>query len=359
MRIVISGVVCLLIAGAGAAVIFLTAFFSENPEGVSADQGDVLPAAPVQIEILEPGIVDDVLLLTGRLFAWEEAMVSAETAGAIDWKGVERGDVVSKGQELFHIDVRSIRSTHEQAKARNTLATQNLERARNLVSRGVASQESLEQAQSQYTVAAADLQAAEIQLAKSVVKAPFDGIVDELPREIGEFVDVGTALLRLIQVDPINAAIPVPETDIRFFRVGSKVALSVEALPGEVFEGEIFRVATSADTLTRTFGVEISIANPEGILKPGMTVRARFVRQQFENAITAPLFSIISMENQRFVVVEEAGEAHLRPIQVGRIIGDRVHVTQGLSAGEHLIIAGQRDLREGQPVVVSNETSAL
>jgi len=358
MRILLSGAICLLIAGIGAAIIFLTVTSGDGKADASPDE-DRIPPVPVKIEVLQPTVVDDALLLTGRLFAWEEAVVSAETAGALEWRGIQRGDLVQKGQELFHVDVRTIRVSLEQAEARYTLANQNLERAQNLQARGVSSQQSLEQAISERTVAASELSAARIQYAKSVVKAPFEGIIDELYREVGEFVDAGTTLVRVIRIDPINAAIPVPESDIRYFEVGSKVNLTVEALPGEHFTGDIFRIATSADTLTRTFGVEVSIPNADSRLKPGMTIRARLVRQQFENAITAPLFSIISMENQRFVAVEENGEAHIRAIEVGRIVGDRVHVTKGLAAGEHLIVAGQRDLREGQRVIQSDETPGI
>jgi len=358
MRIVISGVICLLIAGVGAAIVIFTLAGGDKTAGAASAPAE-LPTVPVRIEVLQPSVVEDTLYLTGRLFAWEEAVISAEMAGAVDWRGVERGARVQKGQELFHVDVRSIRALLNQAEARHTQAKQALERARNLHERGVGTQQSLDQAIIDESILASELENARIQHEKSVVRAPFDGLVDVLDREVGEFVDAGTALLRLIRTDPINAAIPVPEADIRYFEVGSNVVLSVEALPGEVFEGGIFRIATSADTLTRTFGVEVAIENPDMRLKPGMTVRARLVRREFHDAITAPLFSIISMENQRFAVVEEDGEAHIRHIEVGRIVGDRVHVTRGLSAGERLIVTGHRDLREGQRVTVDAETPGI
>jgi len=147
--------------------------------------------------------------------------------------------------------------------------------------------------------------------------------------------------------------VAVPEQDILRFEAGDPVDLTLEALGGDGRAGSIYRIATTADMLTRTFQVEVAVDNADGLLKPGMTVRARLLRGRFEDAIAAPLFAVMAVENQHFVAVEEEGIARLRQVKLGRTQGDRVHVTEGLAAGERLIVTGQRDLRDGDAVNVT------
>lgn len=349
-----SVVLCVLVIALGTGVTYaLITLNAKNKAVTDAEKSDTI--TNVKVEVIRPVVLDDLLVLTGRIDAWKEVVLSAEVAGNIEWQGVEEGDRVRRGQELLRIDTTWYQTAHDQALAQDLLAAQELERAQRLRESGVSSPQELDRALAQQKVAAADLAAAKTQLGKTVVAAPIDGIIDTLEEERSEWASKGEALVRLVQVDRVKAMVGVPERDIRHFKLGDEVTVIPDALPEHVFTGTIYRMATSADKTTRTFETEIELDNAAALLKPGMTIRAHLVRGTYPDAIVIPIFAVLSLENQRFVVVEQGGVAHLRPVQIGVLRGDHVQITEGLEPGDRLIVVGQRDLRDGEPVRVMAE----
>lgn len=356
MRTLISIGACLFIVVAGVAAVM--AITARAARAQVAPEPEPIPPALVRLQTVTPGVVEDFLPLTGRLDPWEERTISAETTGPVTWQGIQEGQRVRKGQEVVRVDTTPIRATHAQADARLRLAEEELRRLSDLREAGVASPQDLDRARTERNVAAAELAANDTRLDRSVIHAPLDGVIDRLFVREREFVDMGTALYRIVQVDRLKAVLPIPERDIMRFSEGDAVTVQVDALDGESFEGRIYRIAPTADRATRTFATEVEIDNAAGRLRPGMTVRAMLVRDRFENAVSIPLFCVLSMENQHFVAVERDGVAELRAVELGRVQGDRVHVRAGLAPGDHLIIEGHRDLRIGQPVRVADDAAA-
>jgi membrane fusion protein, multidrug efflux system len=354
MKHLFSFALCLLIAGGGAAFLFMLSVMKSE----EVDSTAISPAAPatnVRIEVLEPAPIDDVLLLTGRIDPWEEVLLSAEVSGVIERNTVQEGDTVRKGQELIKINQIWYDAAHTQALAQHELANQELDRIKNLRQSGVSSPQDLDRTITQQKLAAADLAFSRTQLEKSSVFAPINGVVDTLELKEGEWAERGKPLMKLVQVDRVKAIIGIPDRDIPRFALGDEVNITLDALPDQKFTGVVYRIATSADTMTRTFNTEIELDNAEGLLKPGMTLRARLIRDSFPDAITVPIFSVLSVQNQRFVAVESNAITEIRPIEVGILQGNRVQVTNGLAPGEHLIVVGHRDLRPGEPVRVMSQ----
>lgn len=312
-------------------------------------------AANVRVHTLTPGLLEDTLTLTGSVAPWEEVTLSAELAGRIEWQGIDDGDMVEAGRELLRIDTESLRARHAQAESQLKLAEQELVRVQALSRNGVSSPQELDRAQANRDVAATDLRVSEIALAKSVVRAPLSGVADPVFHEVGEYVDVGTPLARIVQVDRVKVLVGIPEREVPLFSAGDAIEVTVDALPGEVFSGTIYRIATTAEPSTRTFVTEVEVANAEGLLRPGMIARLKFVRKIYPDAVAVPIYSVITLDDRHIVFVEEGGKALAREIETGFYQGNMVHVTQGLSAGDRLIVVGQRDLRDGQAVVVQPE----
>lgn len=356
MKMLLSLVLCLIIIGVGVGVVY--AVQALYPKAPLPDNGpETRSAVNVHVKTVRLEPMDDLLLLTGRIEAWEQRVISAEVAGTVDWQGIEEGDLVSAGQEIFKLDTAWYVAAHSQARAQSELAGQELDRAQGLKRSGVSSPQELDRAVTQKKLAAADVQAASTQLEKASVRAPISGVIDKLYLKGNEWADRGQPLVRIIQTDRVKAIAGLPERDAPRFSVGDPVAVTLDALSGMRFEGKIFRIATSANPLTRTFNAEIELDNANGTLKPGMTVRAQFIRQTFAETIVVPIFSVLSLENQRFVLVEDQGTARMRPIETGILQGDRVQVAKGLQAGDRLIVVGQRDVHDGEKVQVVKEVS--
>jgi membrane fusion protein (multidrug efflux system) len=353
VRTIVSLAACVAIIAVGAGIVVVVAW-ARNDDSETETRAERL--SNVRIEVLEPVTVEDIVTLTGRIMAWEDVVVSSETRGKVDWQGVQEGQSVAAGEELFKIDTKSIQARLSQARAQCTLCDQEYERVKNLKERGVSPDQALDNAVANKDVAAANLQMLQIELAKSVIAAPFDGIVDKVFAEQEEFVDVGTPLAHLVQVHKVKAEVGLPERDVPFFSEGDRVSVRLDALPDRTFEGIIHRIATSADMMTRTFLTEIELDNPEGCLRPGMIARADMVRNTYPNSIQIPIFAAILADEQRFVFVEEDGVARLRAVEAGVIQGSSAQITKGLSAGDHLIVSGQYDVRDGEPVNVQQES---
>jgi len=347
--------VCLLVLATGAGVVWWA--WAAHAKAVQAARRELAASVSekvvnVSVQVLEGTTIEDRLVLTGAVAPWEVVQLSAEVGGKVEWQGVDEGDVVSAGQELVRVDTEAIRVQLDQARAEHSLAVQELDRLRNLRRAGVSSPQEVDRATTQRDVASATVRALDIQLAKSVLKAPLDGVVDALTKEAAEFVDRGESLVRLVQVHKVKVEVGIPERDVPFFKKGDRVTVRVDALPDREFAGTVYRIATTADLRTRTFGAEIEVDNVEGVLKPGMIARARLIRHAYPDAVSAPIFSVIAIENRYIVYVEEEGLAQARDVEVGIFQDNLVHIRKGLSPGDRLIVAGQRSVRPGDRVRV-------
>lgn len=350
-RGLLSVLICLGIMAVVATVVVVTATVAPSEAKIDTNAADErMPQ--VTVRVLESETVEDKLVLTGSIQPWEEVILSSEVRGKIEWKGVEQGDVVEAGQELYRVDTESIRARLRQATAQHKLALQELERIERLAKSGAGTAQSLDSAVANRDVAASALRMLEIQLEKSLVKAPFDGIVDTILVDQDEFVDIGTPLARLVQVHKVKVMFGIPERDIANFKRGDEVRVRMDAIEDRVFDGVIHKIATSADMSTHTFNAEVAVENSEGLLKPGMIARGTFVRDIHPNSLMIPLFTAILLDEQRVAFVEDDGVAQLRPIEVGLVQGSSVEVTDGLQPGDRLIVKGQYEVRPGEKVDV-------
>lgn len=352
MRILTTIVVCgvIILGGYGVSTAASRVRASRLAEPTTQAK-DRVPS--VKVMPLKSCTLEDRLVLTGGVLPWEDILVSAETNGKIEWQGVDEGDLVQAGQELVKIDTRLLNAQHDQASAQEKLAAQELQRVQSLAEKGVATTQASDKVLADKDMAAASVRLVEIQLQKSVVKAPVSGVIDRLFKDVSEFVDTGMPLARLVQIDKLKVSVGVPEREVSSFAVGASAVVTLDALPGREFPGTIHRIATTADPSTLTFITEVAVENPEGIIKPGMIARVRLVRRTCPDSVVVPIFSVMTVENQRYVMIEENGVAHARPIEIGIIQEDVVQALSGLKAGDRLIVAGQRELMEGDPVEVA------
>lgn len=350
-RGLLSVLICLGIMVAVAAVVGVTVWV-QSSEAKTETNGAAKRVPQVSVRVLKSETVEDGLVLTGSVQPWEEVILSAEVRGKIEWKGIEQGDVVTAGQELYRVDTKSLRARLEEAEAQYKLALQELERIERLAKSGAGTAQSLDNAIANRDVADASLRRLQIEVAKSVVKAPFDGVVDTILVDQNEFVDVGTPLARLVQVHKVKIVFGIPERDIVHFQIGDSVRVRMDAIAARTFEGVIHKIATSADMTTHTFRAEVAVENPEGLLKPGMIGRGTFVREIYPDSLMIPLFTAVLLDEQRVAFVENNGIAELRPIEAGLVQGSSVQVTDGLEPGDHLIVKGQYEVRPGEKVDV-------
>jgi len=327
----------------------------------SKEQQDTLPVARpekiVQVSV-QPLVFEnltDTFTLPASLDAWEDLTLAAETAGAV-WKiNFQEGAQVKKGQVLLEIDPETVKSYLRRDEQNVIVLEKKLVRYRQLEDEGLISQQELDNMENSVTAAHAALQATRLRLAKSFPRAPVSGIIDHLFVDRGEYVDPGKPLVRLVQVARLKVIADVPEKDVAFLRVGQQVEIVPASINNRVrnpVSGVIKSIAYSADKMTRTYRTKITIDNRNAELRPGMIVRAKFVRQQLDNVIAVPLFAVMDRNGRKIVFLDDSGSAHKVEVVTGSSIGQRIVVREGLTAGQSLVVKGQQLLTDGARIEV-------
>ncbi len=306
----------------------------------------------VEVREIVPQTLHDVVLLPAEAASWLEVRLAAETAGNVEKLLVREGDRVTQGQVLAHIDVTALGAELARAQAGFELIEDQLRRRERLFEDSIISEEELDKLRVEHVLARETVRQAKIEYNHGLVRATMDGRVNDLFIESGEFVDRGQAMMELVNIETIKFQVQVPEMDVRYLQTGQPVQIMVDAFPDQAFAGVVDFVAFKADAATKTFRTQVVVDNPDDVIRPGMIARAAFVRRVIPEGVAIPLSALIDRGGERMVYVEEDGVARGRKVEIGVIERDRVQITKGLSFGDRLIVAGQREVEEGSAVVV-------
>ena len=310
------------------------------------------PVIPVAVMVIKPVTMRDVIFLPGETEAYEDVNVAANTAGRVDWIGPREGQKVNKGDLLVKIDVSTLKASLDHARAAFKLADDLYQRRKRLFENNIIAGEELDQSETQRTLALADLEQIRERYNHGFPKSPVTGIVNHRYVDVGEYADIGKPIVDIVNIDKIKINVQVPELDVRFVKKGQPTPVKIDAFPERTIIGTVDFVSFKADSATKTFLVRSIIDNPDHDIRPGMIGRVAFVRRVIANAVAAPLFSLVDKGGDRIVFVEKDGVAESRTISIGVIEGDRVQITSGLVAGDHLIVKGHTEVEDGMKVIV-------
>jgi RND family efflux transporter MFP subunit len=174
--------------------------------------------------------------------------------------------------------------------------------------------------------------------------------------EVGTLVSSGTAVARIVDLNPVKIRGGVPERYAADIAGGASATVTFDVLEGEVYEGTLTYVGSAVDARNRTFPVEFTMPNPGGVVKPEMVANLALVRRTVEDAVVVPQDAIIRVENGYVVMVAEGeGEnrvARSRPVALGPSQSNQVVVNEGLAAGEQLVVVGQLQVADGDRIRV-------
>ncbi|WP_419780660.1 efflux RND transporter periplasmic adaptor subunit [Maridesulfovibrio sp.] len=311
------------------------------------------PEKAVRVSVVEvtPVTIQDMLTLPGETAPDKDVCVSSESAGTVVWLGVKEGDTVRKGQLIARLDGASSGAKFDRAKAAKRLAAEQLRRRKELLNKGVLAQEEYDQIKAELDQSEASLKEMQVNVEYGIVRAPIAGVINKRYIDRGERLEVGSNVVDIVDSSTIKTYINVPEMDISYIKKGQQVAVSVDALPGKIWEGVIDFVSYKADRFSKTFEVKVLTDNKDGEIRAGMLARVSLLRRTVKNALTTPLSAIINQGGERIIYVEKDGLAQVRTIELGVIDGDRAQITKGLEAGEKLITAGHTMVEDGMKVV--------
>lgn len=305
-------------------------------------------ATLVQTALAENRSLVRELTAVGSLQAKDAVDLRAEITGQITALNFTEGQSVQKGQLLVQLDDRTAKANLQEAKARLQLAQSQHKRSRQLQQEGFISSQAQDESASQLAVAQASVQAAEAQLAKTRVIAPFEGLVGLKKLSVGEYVSPGTELLSLVSVDPLEVDFRVPEHYLSKVKLDSPVELRIDAFPDQSYTAKVGAINPQVDAAGRSLWLRAQVANPDRSLRPGLFARIRLNLAE-DQAIMVPETALAPSGGNQYVYQVVNHVAQRVPVTVGQRRDAWVEVL-GIEAGDEVIVSGLQKVSEGTMV---------
>ncbi|OFW34720.1 MAG: hypothetical protein A3F70_12005 [Acidobacteria bacterium RIFCSPLOWO2_12_FULL_67_14] len=382
-------ILTLLVTGCGA---------DADPDATGATASDVRSVtATTAVAIERP--ISRFVAVTGTLAAQEQADVAAEIAGRIVSTPVERGTRVRAGGPLVQIAEAEVRGQADEAaanaaqiearlglaggaafeidsvpevanaRASSELARLDFDRARMLAEKKLLPQADFDRSRAQADVARRQLDiarnGAEQQyqsllaararmtlarkaLADTVVRAPFEGVVDQRLVSVGDYVVRGTKVASVMRTNPLRVELTVPGQYISTIAVGRSVSLEVDAYPGRTFTGRIRYVSPAVQADSRALIIEAVVPNETGELRPGQFATARIELASQTPAVLVPGGAVrTDADTARVYAVSPAGSAEERIVTTGQTVGDLIEITSGVKPGDRVVTSHVAQLADG------------
>jgi len=306
---------------------------------------------PVEVAAAVRDTVVDAIAATGQIEAIQSIELRPEVSGRITDILVREGQQVADGTPLFKVDDAELKAQVAQAEAERQLARQALERTKQLIAQNASSTSDLEQAEAKSRGADANYDLLKTRLDRTVVRAPFGGVVGRRLVSIGTYVSSQTSLITLQSVNPQHASFDVPERYADRLRRGQLVSFQVAALPGKNFSGEVVFVDPVVSLPGRTILIKARVPNNEHQLQAGMFIEARLATNIRPNAVVVPEDALLPMQGATFVWVVKEGKATQRQVTVGVRTAGWAEVQSGVEAGDQVVVGGLERLFPNAPVM--------
>jgi multidrug efflux system membrane fusion protein len=342
------------------------AFYMLGGTIMTSGEGPIDPDAPVRAtdtasgdpelfavraRVFEAQERPNALIMRGRTEADASIIVSAETGGRIVDIAVREGDVVAQGDVLCRLDEATRQATVTQARASLAQTQVDLEAAQQLADNGFGAENRVPALQAAYDGAQAALEQAELDLARTVVRAPVDALV-QLPVAVeGAQLAPGGLCATLLDTDPLVVTGQVSERQIASISVGMDA--QAELVTGETVTGRVAFISTTADDATRTFRVDVDVPNPDGNLRVGVTAQASIALPSLTGHLL-PLSTLKLDDNGTVGVslLDEDNHVVFQPVTMLGDVREGVWVA-GLPSTATVIVVGQDYVASGQQVAVT------
>jgi membrane fusion protein, multidrug efflux system len=299
----------------------------------------------------------------GTLTAINGASLSAEVGGIVDTINFHSGEDVQKGDVLLTLRPNNDPAVLAQLQAQAKLDAITFARDRKQLAADAISQAQLDTDRANLDAANAQVVAQQATMAEKTVRAPFAGRLGIRQVDLGQYLQPGTAIVPLEQLDPLFVDFYLPQQDIARLQVGQMVDVGIDAYPGRSYKAKIAAIGATVDAATRSISVRAVMQNDNLRLRPGMFASVSVEAGAAKNAVTLPQTAIAySSYGDTVYIVKHGkdaqGHANLVVSQVfvtlGDMRGDQVQVLSGVQPGDEVVTAGQVKLHNGSPVAVNN-----
>ena len=313
-------------------------------------------AAPV--EVVKPKVTTAVVnvqsveqqsTFTGNVEGYAVNNITPQQPRRITRLLVDVGDRVYAGQKVAELDNTAL----AQAKVQLENSEANYKRSLELYNFGGESKASFDAVKTAYEVAKSTY---DNMLENTTLTSPISGVVTARNYDNGDMVS-GLPIFVVQRINPVKIFINVSESLYSYVKKGMKVDVTLDALAEQTFEGKVSRITPSIDPQTRTFQVEVTVANGKEMIKPGMYARVTMNYGTRQNVVV-PDQSVVKMlgSGDRYIYVYKAdGTVSYQKVELGRRMNDKYEVLSGIADGDEVVTSGQVALKDGIAVELVNE----
>jgi membrane fusion protein, multidrug efflux system len=309
--------------------------------------------ALVRVLAVKDTVFNHYLEIQGNVDTKENILIQPEMPGALITLNVKAGQRVSKGQVLGRVDDSGMSQQLASIENQYNLAKTTFERQKNLWDQKIGSEIQFLQAQAQMVGLQKSVLQMKAQLSKTLIKAPFTGVIDEVFAERGQVVAPSQqGLMRIVNLSNMYVSTSVPETYIGKLKVGSVVNVRLESL-GKNYVGRVRQVGNNINAANRSFGIEVSVPNPENLLRPNQVAKLQIIDYTKKNAIVIPTNTIQSNgDGTKFVYVADkingkTAVAKKVIVTLGQSSESVTEILSGLDATDTIVTEGLNTISEG------------
>jgi RND family efflux transporter MFP subunit len=329
------------------AVIIIAVMFRITSDAKNTDARRTgIPFVKIEKPLRE--VVQQKLQYNGDVLPIQQAGIFSKVSGNLERIYADMGSSVRMNQLIASIDSTELYQQYQQTYATYQNANLMYERARKLVEKDLVSEQDINNAETAMKVAKANYDAAATRLSYARIVAPFSGVITK------RFLDPGTSiaannatLFTLMDIDKVKIVVNIPEKDVTLIYKVRTAQITLDALPGKVFEGRVTRFSDAVDLMTRTMDVQVEVANINHEIKPGMFATISLTVSENMDALTVPTNSLLKDDAGLYLFVLDDKKAKRINVKSGAEQSDRTQIITGLTGNENIIIVGQQFAKEG------------
>jgi len=318
---------------------------------------------PVEVGKVTTGSIKDANNYVGTLKNKNQIHLASKQSGFISRLKVEEGGAFKKGDILLELDAEELLIKKELALQKMKNAELNLEHIKDLLDKnrilyeaGAITKQQIEDltlkyemAQNNIKEAAINIKEIDLMLYRSSIYAPYDGVVREVLKKEGEFIQPGQPILQVSEKDDLIIEIAVIEKDLKEIEVGSNALIYFENF--KVIKSQVSEIANILNPQTKTANIEIPVPSQSALL-PNMTVKVSIIKEEKENVILIPSNSVLSQGQKQYVYCYENGTAQQKKVEIGISDGSMVEIIGGLKLSDKLIVSNLQELTNNSKVFV-------
>ncbi len=309
--------------------------------------------ALVSTQVVKDTVFNHYLDIQGNVDTKENILVQPEFSGNLTSLTVKAGQRVSKGQLLGRVDDAGMSQQLASIENQYALAKTTFERQKNLWDKKIGSEIQFLQAQTQMISAQKSVAQMRSQVSKTLIRAPFSGTIDEVFVEKGQIVSPSQqGLMRIVNLTNMFVSTSVPESYIGKIKVGTEVDVFLTSL-GKTYKGRVRQVGNFINPNNRSFGIEVSVPNPDNLLRPNQVAKLKIIDYVNKNAIVVPT-NVVQEDGDKnkfvYTVINvngKTGTAKKALVNVGQSSDNVTEILSGLSANDILVSEGVNTISDG------------